>query len=191
MVPTSLTAILILFVFAFVIKKITGMPVFACAMMAGKSDWLENKLIDFLFRGQTLPLTGAPASWSAAPALFIALGTAASDASFTELPATGSYARVKICAGAAMALTDMAGTHAAASTTASSGTSGQTSNNNAVTFPTATADWNSAAIIGYFAIYDALTNGNLLYWAALTTARAVTNGTTASFAAAALTVTED
>jgi len=159
--------------------------------MGSKSDWLENKFIDFLFRGQTLPLTGATASWSAAPALYIALGTAASDVSFTELPSSGAYARVKLCAGAAMALTDMAGTQSAGSTSASSGTGGQTSNNNAVTFPTATADWNSAATIGYFAIYDASTGGNLLYWGPLTTPRAVTNGTTASFAAAALTVSED
>jgi hypothetical protein len=90
-----------------------------------------------------------------------------------------------------MALTDMAGTQSAGSTTASSGTSGQTSNNAAVAFPAATADWNNGQTIGYFAIYDAATGGNLLYWAALTTPRAVTNGATASFAAGALTVTED
>lgn len=159
--------------------------------MAGKSDWLENKFIDFLFRGQTLPLTGATASWSTVPTLYIALGTAASDASFTELASSGSYARAKLCAGAVMALTDMAGTQSAGSTTASSGTSGQTSNNNPVVFPTATANWNSGATIGYFAIYDASTGGNFLYWAALTTPRAVTNGVTPSFANGTLTVTED
>ena len=159
--------------------------------MAGKSDWLENKLIDFLFRGQSLPLTGATASWSALPTLYVALGTAASDASFTELASSGAYARTKLWATTGQALTDMAGTQSAGSTTASSGTGGQTSNNAAVTFPTATADWNSASAIGYFAIYDAPTGGNLLYSAALTTPRIVANGTTASFAAGALTVTED
>jgi hypothetical protein len=159
--------------------------------MAGKSDWLENKLIDFLFRGQSLALTGATASWSALPTLYVALGTAASDSSFTELASSGAYARTKLWATTGQALTDMAGTQSAGSTTASSGTGGQTSNNNAVTFPTATADWNSGSTIGYFAIYDAATGGNLLYSAALTTPRAVTNGVTASFAAGALTVTED
>ena len=85
----------------------------------------------------------------------------------------------------------MAGTQGAGSTTASTGTSAQTSNNNPATFPTATADWNGAAIFGYYAIYDAPTGGNLLYWAALTTPRAVTNGVTPSFADGTLTVTED
>ena len=159
--------------------------------MGSKSNWLENKLIDFLFRGQTLPFTGATASWSALPTLYVALGTAASDAAFTELASSGSYARVKLWATIGQALTDMAGTQGAGSTTASTGTSGETSNNNAAVFPTATADWNGGATIGYFAIYDAPTGGNLLYWAALTTPRAVTNGVTASFAAAALTITED
>lgn len=158
--------------------------------MAGKSDVLENKLLDFIFRGQTLALTGATATWSAVPTLYIALGTASADNAFTELAASGSYARAKACAGATQALTDWNGTHGT-TTGASSGTDGTIETAIAVTFPTATADWNTAATIGYFAIYDAASGGNLLYSAALTTARAVTNGTTASYAAGALTVTED
>ena len=158
--------------------------------MAGKSDVLENKLLDFIFRGQTLALTGATATWSAVPTLYIALGTAAADNSFTELAASGAYARAKACAGSTQALTDWNGTHGT-TTGASSGTDGIIETAIAVTFPTATADWNSASTIGQFAIYDALSGGNLLYSAALTTARAVTNGTTASFAAGALSVTED
>lgn len=158
--------------------------------MPGKSDVLENKLLDFIFRGYTLALTGATASWSAVPTLYIALGTASSDSSFTELAATGSYARAKACAGSTQASTDWNGTHGN-TTGASSGTDGTIETAIAVTFPTATADWNSAATIGFFAIYDASSGGNLLYSAAITTPRAVTNGTTASFAAGALTVQED
>lgn len=159
--------------------------------MAGKSDWFENKLIDFLFRGQSLSLTGALASWSALPTLYVALGTAAADSAFTELASEGAYARKKLFATTGQALTDMAGTQSAGSTTASSGTGGQTSNNNVILFPTATADWNSGETITHFAIYDSETEGNLLYSAELTTPRTVMEGVTASFAAAALTITED
>jgi hypothetical protein len=159
--------------------------------MAGKSDILENKLLDFLFRGYAIVLGSSTATWSPnPPALHIALGTAATDGSFTELAATGSYARAKAHAGTYQANTDWNGTHGT-TTGASSGTDGITENAVVFTFPTATADWNTAATIGFFAIYDAATTGNLLYSAALTTARAVTNGTTASFAAGALTVQED
>jgi hypothetical protein len=158
--------------------------------MPGKSDFLENQIIDVLFRGQSATIGGKTLSWAAgAPKLYVGLGTAEADTGLTELSTgTGSYARAALAAGAAQALTDMKSTQN--DNVASTGTTGQTSNTNTVTFPTATADWNSAATIGYFGIFDAASGGNLLYSAALTTARAVTNGTTASFAAGAITVTE-
>ena len=138
-----------------------------------------------------MALTGATATWSAVPTLYVALGTGTvNDNTFTELATTGSYARVKLCSGTTQALTDFNGTHGT-TTGASSGTDGTIENAIVVTFPTATADWNTAATIPNFAIYDASTGGNLLYWGTLTTARAVTNGTTASFAAGALVVSED
>lgn len=145
--------------------------------MAGKSDYLENKLIDFLFRGQTLT---PPAS------LYVALLTAApSDAGGGTEVTGGSYARVAVTSS----LANWAGTQSAGSTTASTGTGGQTSNNGAITFPAPTANWGS---VTHFAIYDASTSGNLWYWAALTTPKTVNNGDPApSFAIGALTVTED
>jgi hypothetical protein len=157
--------------------------------MPGKTDVLENKFLDFVFRGQTFALTGCTANWSVVPTLYVALGTAETDAAFTELPATGAYARVKACAGATQALTDFNGTHGT-TTGASSGTDGIIETAIVLTFPTATLDWNTAAVIPKFAIYDALTGGNCLYSGDITTPRAVTAGTTASFAAGALSVTE-
>jgi hypothetical protein len=93
----------------------------------------------------------------------------------------GSYARVAV----ASSLANWAGTQAAASTVASTGTSGTTSNNAVITFPAPTAAWGS---VTHMAVYDATTAGNLLFWAPLTVAKTVNNGDAApSFAAAALT----
>jgi hypothetical protein len=145
--------------------------------MAGKSDYLENKWIDFVFRGQ---------AFTPAATLYIALFTAApSDAGGGTEVSGGSYARVAVTS----ALANWAGTQSAGSTTASSGTGGQTSNNNPVTFPAPSADWGR---ITHFAIMDAASSGNQYDWAALTTPKNVNNGDTApSFAAGTLTVAED
>lgn len=145
--------------------------------MAGMSDYLENKLIDWLLRGQTFT---PPAT------VYVALFTAApSDAGGGTEVSGGSYARVAV----ASSLANWAGTQAAASTVASSGTSGGTSNNGAVTFPAPTANW---GVVTHFAIYDASTAGNLLFYGALSTSKTINNGDSApSFAAAQLTIQID
>lgn len=105
----------------------------------------------------------------------------------------GSYARVAIGAGATLALTDLAGTQSAGSTAASTGAGGTTSNNNAVTFPTPTANWTSAgSMVGMLAIYDLASGGNIVFGAALTLPKSVNNGDPApSFTAAALSLQLD
>ncbi len=145
--------------------------------MAGKSDYLENKFLDYLLRAQ---------AFSAPATTYVALFTATpSDSGGGTEVTGGSYARVAVTS----ALANWAGTQSAGSTSASSGTGGQTSNNGTVTFPAPTADWGRAT---HFGIFDASTSGNLLYWAALTTAKNINNGDTApSFAAGTLTITED
>lgn len=150
--------------------------------MAAMTDFLENKLIDFLFRAQALGITGSTAGAGSGPAnLYIGLFTTnPTDAGGGVEVSGGSYARVTL----ASALTAWAGTQAAASTTASSGTSGTTSNNAAITFPVPTANW---GVITGFGIFDAVSGGNLLIYGALTTSKTVNNGDPApSFAAAAL-----
>lgn len=155
--------------------------------MAAMSDFLENKLIDFLFRGQALGITGATAAAGSGPtSLYVGLYTAnpTDVAGGTEVSG-GSYARVSI----GSALVNWAGTQAAASTVASSGTSGTTSNNGAITFPTPTANW---GVITGFGIFDALTTGNLLIWGSLSTSKTVNNGDAApAFNAAALSIQID
>ena len=151
--------------------------------MAALSDFVENKLIDFLFRGQALGITGASAAAGTGPtSLYVALLTAApSDTGGGTEVSGGAYARVAV----ASSLANWAGTQSAGSTTASSGTSGTTSNNAAITFPAPTANW---GVVTHAAIYDASSAGNLILWSALTVPKTVNNGDAApSFAAAALT----
>ena len=110
------------------------------------------------------------------------------DAGTGIVEATGAgYARVNLSAS----LANWAGTQSSASTTASSGTGGTSSNNSAITFGSPTADWQptNGYIWGY-AVYDQLTSGNLLFWVAMTTPQKVLNGQSApSFATSQLTLT--
>lgn len=144
--------------------------------MSAMSDYLENKLVDLLFRGQAF----------SAPVIHVGLLTAApSDSGGGTEVSGGSYARVKAAAGASQALTDWQATQGG--NTASSGTGGQTSNTAAITFPTPTANWGT---ITHFGIYDASSGGNLLFWGALAQSKTVNNGDAApAFNAGQLTVT--
>lgn len=147
------------------------------ASAAAFTDYLENKLVDWLMRGQTFT---PPAT------LYVGLltGACSDSAAGTEVSG-GSYARVAVVSS----LTAWAGTQSAGSTTASTGTGGTTSNNAGITFPTPTANW---GVITHFAIYDASTAGNMLVCQALTAAKTVNNGDAApTFNAAALTVQID
>jgi hypothetical protein len=155
--------------------------------VAALSDFVENKLIDWLFRAQAIGITGATAAAGTGPAtLYVALLTAApSDTGGGTEVTGGSYARVAVTSS----LANWAGTQAAASTTASSGTSGTTSNNNVITFPAPTANWGVAS---HFGVYDASTAGNLIFYGALTTSKSINSGDAApSFAAAALSLQLD
>lgn len=138
------------------------------------SDYLENKMVDQLFRGQTAPTTST---------LYVALLTSApSDSGGGTEVSGGSYARVAVTSS----LTNWAGTQEIGSTTASSGTSGQTSNNIAITFPTPSATWGTAT---HFGIYDNASSGNLLFYGALTIAKTINQSDTVTFPAGSLTVT--
>lgn len=145
--------------------------------MASMSDYLENKLIDFLLRGQT---------YTAPTTVYFALYTAnPSDTGGGTEVTGGSYARVAVTCS----LANFAGTQSAGSTVASTGTGGTTSNNGAVTFPAPTANW---GVVTGMAIYDAATSGNELFWCALTTSKTVNSGDAApSYSAAAFTLQID
>jgi len=129
--------------------------------MAAMSDYLENQLIDHIFRTGTF---AKPAGlWLA---LFITpqddSGTAGVEVS------GGGYARVDLLQGDANWL----GTHGT-TTGASTGTSGQTSNATDIVFPAPTGNWGTIQGIG---IYDAATGGNLLIHSTLAASKTVNAG---------------
>lgn len=127
-----------------------------------KSDYLENKLLDHQV-GKTA---------YAMPSVWIGLYTATpSDAGGGTEVTGGSYVR-KATVG-----TDW---------TAASG--GATSNATVLTFVAATASW---GIITHFGLFDAVSAGNMLRWAAVGTPRTIGNGDSASFAIGTLNLTED
>jgi hypothetical protein len=133
--------------------------------MSGKSDYLENKVLDLLLGGgtYTVPTTVYVALYTVAP----------TDAGGGTEVSGGGYARVAV-------------TNNATNFPAASG--GSKSNGTTITFPTATADWGTVVAVG---IFDASTAGNLLFWANLTTSKTIQNGDTAQFASGSLTFSED
>lgn len=142
--------------------------------MSAMSDYLENKLIDQIFRGQAAPTTST---------LYVALFTAAPSDSGGGTEVSGNnYSRAAVTSS----LANWAGTQSSGSTTASSGTGGATSNNGAITFATPSATWGT---VTHFGIFDAATTGNLLFSGALTTSKTINSGDTVSFPAGTLSVT--
>jgi len=142
--------------------------------MSALTNYLENKLVDHLFRAQTL---SAPAT------LYIGLLTSApSDTGGGTEISGNNYSRVAVTSS----LANWAGTQSAGSTVASSGTGGQTSNNAAITFATPSGTWGTAS---HFAIYDAASSGNMLFYGSLAIAKTINQGDTVSFPAGSLTIT--
>jgi len=134
-------------------------------MAGSKSDYLENELLDHVLGG---------ADYSRPATVYVALYTVApTDAGGCTEVSGGSYARV--------AVTNNATNWPAAA-------SGAKANGTEITFPTASANWGTVVA---FAILDAATVGNFLYWGDLTTSKTVNNGDTAKFAVGDLDVTED
>lgn len=114
-----------------------------------------------------------------APTIYVGLSSttpAEAGTGVTE-PSSGSYARV-----ATSGSTWNAATNADPSVV---------SNASAITFPTATADWVSAANLTYFVLFDASTSGNVLGYGLLSVAKPVLNGDTAEFPASSLTASLD
>lgn len=127
--------------------------------MAGLTDYAENKMLDH-FSGV--------ASYTLSNRYLGLFSVAPTDStSGTELSGSG-YARVSIN-----------GLFAAAS-------GGSASNNAAIEFSAATADW--AAVVA-FGIFDASTSGNLLAYG--TISKTISNGDIARFAAGNLVITMD
>lgn len=141
---------------------------------AQASDYLENQIIDHLFR---------TATFSKPAAIYVALFTVApTDAGGGTEVTGGSYARIALAPLNANWLATQGGTSGA-----SSGTGGQTSNASIITFAAPSADWGTIVAVG---IFDAVSSGNLLIWDTLSASRTVLNGDPApTFPVGALSVT--
>lgn len=141
--------------------------------MPGLSNYLENKLIDHVFRGLAYSL---PAN------LYVGLHTAdPTDAGAANEVSGNGYSRVAL----APSMSNWLSTNGASSG-ASTGTNGQTSNNSLITFPEPSGNWGT---VTNFSIYDALTNGNILLSGTLTSAKTVNQGDIVSFPVSSLVVT--
>jgi len=147
--------------------------------MGSKTDYLENKLLDFRFRGQAY----VPPS-----TIYVGLFTAApTDAGGgVEVSVTGtSYARVSV----PCTLTNWSGTQGISTTTVSTGTSGTISNNIPIVFPAPTGAWGNLVAVGFF---DAPTGGNLTDYSLLSAPKTVNNGDSApNYPIGSITIQED
>lgn len=161
-------------------------------MAGSKSNYLSKALLDNVLGGWTPSgPTGASVTGPGPtgpgfylPYVWVGLWTTAGSlddtstfptASATEVSG-GGYSRVQVA-------NNSSNWPAATGTT-----TGLKQNNVAITFPTATAAWGT---INQFALLDASTLGNILFWGDLTSPKVIGNGDTASFSAGALTITED
>ena len=143
--------------------------------MAGKSHWLETQILNHLMRTTALAQFGT---------VYVALFTAAPTDDFTSGVPTGTEV-----SGGSYARASVGTLDADWSLTAGSGaTAGKVANAAAINFATPTAGWGT---VTHFAVMDALTGGNLLFWAPLTTSKTINSGDTVSFAIGALTYSED
>jgi hypothetical protein len=142
------------------------------AHASSMSDYLENKLVDALFRGQayTMPTT-----------IYFALATSTgTDAACGTEVTGGNYSRASVTGS----LANWAGTQGAGTTAASSGTSGTTSNNNIVAWPTPSATW---GLVVEICAMDASTGGNLLFRNPITISKTINNADVVDLPAGALT----
>lgn len=126
-----------------------GKLVMTLGVVGRMSNYLANSVIDDLFRGQAFSLPGTyyNAYYTVAP----------TDAGGGTEATLGSYARAAIVANH----TNLSGTQAPGSTSASSGTGGRVSNNIAIAHPAPSADQGDMVAKG---VIDTLTSGNLLWW---------------------------
>jgi len=131
-------------------------------MAGSKTDYAENKVLDAIFN-QTSFVVSTP---------YVALFTATpSDSGGGTEVSGGSYARV------------------ASTSSWPAAASGAIANDVAIAFPTASANWGT---VTQWALMDASTSGNMIYWGDITTPRNILSGDpTPTFAIGALTVNEN
>lgn len=153
--------------------------------MAAMTDEMENKIIDFLLRAQTLSLGGATATWNQAPEFYIGLlATVGNDAGGAVEITGGNYARVQVVSG----LTAWNNTQGN-TTGASSGSDGTTENATVINFPSPGAGGWTAA--NGFGIYDAASGGQPIIKSNLSVPKAANEGDIVRFDVGTLSIQID
>lgn len=130
--------------------------------MSDKTDFLEATLLNHVLRNT---------AYTPSTTIELAL--------FTTLPVEDATGGVEVSGGS----------YARQTVTFSAPVANSVSNAGAVTFPQATAPWGTIVGIGLYE--DVGAGGNLLYFGSLATNKVVDTGDQLSFAAGALTVSED
>lgn len=127
------------------------------------SNYLENAVNDHIFGKATMT----------SPTIYVALSTTPflKDGTGGTEPTTGGYIRLAT-----------ASTQWSESVLTLDGRA-QTVNLVELTFAEATAAWALGADIGYTALFDAISGGNLLYTGTVQTPRSILTGQSAAFAA--------
>ena len=133
-----------------------------------KSNYLEQKIIEAVLKNTT---------YAGGANTYVALLTAAAtpeSGTVTEVSG-GSYARQAVAAASGWSAGGQVGDFYEVSNAAD------------IAFPVATADWGT---ITHFAIYDALTSGNELYFGQLDASKVVSSGDQFKFLAGNLKISE-
>ena len=132
--------------------------------MANMTNYLEDKLVEYIFRGGTF----------AAPATYVALSTSTINEDSTGMtePSGNGYAR------------QLVGTSGWSATSA--GDTRKTSNSGDISFTANGGDWGT---ITHVAIMDGSGSGaNMLFYAVLSTSKTVSDGDTFKFSATNLSI---
>lgn len=135
-------------------------------MPSGLSDYFEDQILGYVFGSR---------AYTNAATYYVGLWTAtlsdASTGSTAGEPTSGAYARVAVTNN---------------SSNFDLPSAGATQNTNLIAFPMATASWGTITYVG---ICDALTAGNLIAYASLTTSVAVSTYDTVLFQPGDLDIT--
>ena len=138
-------------------------------LTGGMTDYLSNKMLDLLLRGQAC-------TWPAtfyAKAMTVAPNNAGGG---TEVGGGVGYTRAAINS----TLVNLSGTQAPGSVVASSGTNGRISNNNQIAFSAPTGAWGAIVAAG---LDDAASAGNPLFWSVLAAPKTIGVGVPLVFGA--------
>ena len=153
-------------------------------MSDAASNYLESKLLDHVLNHGSAPYTGVSTVYVglfASGGNNTALNTAL-ESGTNSTSGTGNWGYYEINNGS----------YARQSVTFAAASGGSISSNATVTFPGATANYNSAGSQGqtvtHLAIMDASTGGNVYFYGALTTSKTVSSGDQFTISSGNLTV---